>query len=87
MYGGSYRQRDQTVEEFASLEDGIEVLSLAAALAKYDWMSADLGAFSRREVHVARAERGEGRGDARGGGERQEGGSAGGKTRRIRRAT
>ena len=27
VYGGSYRQRDQMVEEFASLEDGIEVLS------------------------------------------------------------
>ena len=87
MYGGSYRQRDQTVEEFASLEDGIEVLSLAAALAKYAWMGAGFAGFSRREIHVARAERGEGRGDARGGGERQEGGSDDRKTRRIRRGT
>ena len=78
MYGGSYRQRDQMVEEFASLEDGIEVLSLAAALAKYNWMGADFAFFSRRKIHVARAECGEGR---------SEGGSAGRKTRRIRRDT
>ena len=87
VYGGSYRQRDQMVEEFASLEDGIEVLSLAAALAKYNWMGADFAFFSRRKIHVARAECGEGRSDACGGGERQEGGSAGRKTGRIRRDT
>lgn len=69
VYGGSYRQRDQTVEEFASLEDGIEVLSLAAALAKYDWMRGLERLLSRREIHVARAEPREGRGDASGGGE------------------
>ena len=39
MFGGSYRQRDQEVESFESYEDGIEVLSLARALAKYDWIS------------------------------------------------
>ena len=37
VYGGSYVQRDQSVETFESFEDGIEVLSLAHAIEKYDW--------------------------------------------------
>ena len=46
VYGGEYRQRDQTVEEYESFEDGIEVLCLAKALAKYPWIR------SKRVVYV-----------------------------------
>ena len=37
IYGGRYIQRDQTIETVESFEDGIEVISLGNALAKYDW--------------------------------------------------
>lgn len=30
-------QRDQTIETVESFEDGIEVITLGHALAKYDW--------------------------------------------------
>lgn len=37
VYGGFYQQRDQSVEDFESYEDGIEVISLKTALEKYPW--------------------------------------------------
>ena len=46
VYGGSYIQRDQNVETFESFEDGIEVLSLAHAIEKYDWFGSFLFPYS-----------------------------------------
>lgn len=37
VYGGFYQQRDQSVENFESYEDGIEVISLKTAMEKYPW--------------------------------------------------
>ena len=54
VYGGFYQQRDQQVEQFQTYEDGIEVLSLKEALAKYP----DFGMIhmnriiNRREIYV-----------------------------------
>ena len=37
VYGGFYQQRDQTIESTESYEEGIEVITLKDALAKYPW--------------------------------------------------
>ena len=54
IYGGFYQQRDQQVEQFQTYEDGIEVLSLKEALAKYpDFGNKNMNDISnRREIYV-----------------------------------
>ena len=54
VYGGFYQQRDQQVEQFQTYEDGIEVLSLKEALAKYpDFGNKNMNEISnRREIYV-----------------------------------
>lgn len=54
VYGGFYQQRDQQVEQFQTYEDGIEVLSLKEALAKYpDFGNKNMNdIINRREVYV-----------------------------------
>ena len=54
VYGGFYQQRDQQVEQFQTYEDGIEVLSLKEALAKYpDFGNKNMNETSnRREIYV-----------------------------------
>ena len=37
VYGGFYQQRDQTIENTESFEEGIEVITLKDALSKYPW--------------------------------------------------
>ena len=54
VYGGFYQQRDQQVEQFQTYEDGIEVLSLKEALAKYpDFGNKNMNnIINRREIYV-----------------------------------
>ena len=54
VYGGFYQQRDQQVEQFQTYEDGIEVLSLKEALAKYpDFGNKNMNDITnRREIYV-----------------------------------
>ena len=54
VYGGFYQQRDQQVEQFQTYEDGIEVLSLKEALAKYpDFGNKNMNKIiNRREIYV-----------------------------------
>ena len=54
VYGGFYQQRDQQVEQFQTYEDGIEVLSLKEALAKYpDFGNKNMNEIiNRREIYV-----------------------------------
>ena len=54
VYRGIYQQRDQQVEQFQTYEDGIEVLSLKEALAKYpDFGNKNMNnIINRREIYV-----------------------------------